>query len=324
MWEDLNMKDRAAMIRVAVKNGVTSLEEIRDKYNKFDEGGIKDSWKPWYWFTPKYKASSLEEAIIKAYNDGREGEDILYNDRAYKAILSEEGLKKYYSKNPEKIPRQQRILNNDSPTKKDSEKIENNILNTQNKALEAAEKINRNADYYYIPYIYDKEIKIPGIGRVSENMLDSIAINARRAGLDLQQAVGLATEETKLGAIPGFSLEANKKAYKNKYGKEMSKEQQKALERAAHNSSFSRNHGGIYPQFLVNDHEWSSRGWEKREDLKKALTNIASPLEHAFTLYKKGFYNTGDENHSSKVKKAGKEVMKTKAFKEWYKKYYKK
>ena len=62
MWEDLNMKDRAAMIRVAVKNGVTSLEEIRDKYNKFDDGGNLDEG--------GYSKESVEnrKAIHKRYD----------------------------------------------------------------------------------------------------------------------------------------------------------------------------------------------------------------------------------------------------------------
>lgn len=77
---------------------ITPSENIKDKYNKFDDGGIKDSWKPWYWFTPKYEASSLEEALLKAYNDGLEGKNILYKGNAYKVKLRKEDLKTAYVK----------------------------------------------------------------------------------------------------------------------------------------------------------------------------------------------------------------------------------
>ena len=47
-WENLSMREKAAMIKVAVGNGITNLQEIKDKYNEFAEGGkirIKDSKK---------------------------------------------------------------------------------------------------------------------------------------------------------------------------------------------------------------------------------------------------------------------------------------
>lgn len=46
------MKERAAMIKVAVNNGITSLEEIR---NKYDEGGFTNPYKHGdiYWDSPE-------------------------------------------------------------------------------------------------------------------------------------------------------------------------------------------------------------------------------------------------------------------------------
>ena len=47
-WNELTMSERAEAIRVAVKNGITDLGSIRDKYNEFAEGGdlnsIPDNW----------------------------------------------------------------------------------------------------------------------------------------------------------------------------------------------------------------------------------------------------------------------------------------
>ena len=39
MWENLSMKDRAAIMRIAVNRGVKDLDSIRKEWNKFDEGG---------------------------------------------------------------------------------------------------------------------------------------------------------------------------------------------------------------------------------------------------------------------------------------------
>lgn len=38
-WNDLSMAERSEMIGVAVRNGITNLQEIRQKYNEFAEGG---------------------------------------------------------------------------------------------------------------------------------------------------------------------------------------------------------------------------------------------------------------------------------------------
>jgi hypothetical protein len=40
-WNNLSMQEKAAMIRVAVKNGLTDLKTIREKYNEFAGGGSK-------------------------------------------------------------------------------------------------------------------------------------------------------------------------------------------------------------------------------------------------------------------------------------------
>lgn len=41
MWDKLSMADRAKYIQLGVANGVTSLDEIKDTYNKYAEGGPK-------------------------------------------------------------------------------------------------------------------------------------------------------------------------------------------------------------------------------------------------------------------------------------------
>lgn len=43
MWKDLNMKERAAFIKVAVDNGILDINDIIGHYNKFAEGGSIDN-----------------------------------------------------------------------------------------------------------------------------------------------------------------------------------------------------------------------------------------------------------------------------------------
>lgn len=43
MWKDLNMKERAAFIKVAVDNGILNINDIIGHYNKFAEGGLLDN-----------------------------------------------------------------------------------------------------------------------------------------------------------------------------------------------------------------------------------------------------------------------------------------
>ena len=38
-WDNLSMSEKSEMMRVAIKNGITNLGEIRQKYNEFAEGG---------------------------------------------------------------------------------------------------------------------------------------------------------------------------------------------------------------------------------------------------------------------------------------------
>ena len=43
MWKDLSMLERAAFIKLGVDNGVYDMNEIRDSYNKYKDGGYKPS-----------------------------------------------------------------------------------------------------------------------------------------------------------------------------------------------------------------------------------------------------------------------------------------
>ena len=43
MWKDLSMLERAALIKLGVDNGVYDIDEIKDSYNQYKDGGYKPS-----------------------------------------------------------------------------------------------------------------------------------------------------------------------------------------------------------------------------------------------------------------------------------------
>lgn len=209
-----------------------------------------------------------------------------------------------------------RVKENDSPTKIESQNLENDIARRQKQMVKVAEKKGHSSDTYFIPY--EGEITIPGIGRTAISILDSIAVNAKRAGIPMEEAYGLAALETVLGATPNISTDGYIKRYVKKHGKNPSEKEIKEFERQMLNTSFARNFNGIYPQFLINNHEWFQRGWEDTKH-KKVLENIQSPLEHGFTLYRLGLFNKGDLNHKNKVKEIGRKVVSTSVFQNYQK-----
>lgn len=87
-WDNLTMSQKQALMKIYVNDGVTNLDEIRNHYNRYAEGGDKDTWKPKYWFTPKYDGETLKDAITQAYKDGKKGDNIIYKGKAYKALLN--------------------------------------------------------------------------------------------------------------------------------------------------------------------------------------------------------------------------------------------
>lgn len=44
MWKDLSMAQRAKYIKLGIDNNVVDLDEIRNTYNRFADGGYK-AWK---------------------------------------------------------------------------------------------------------------------------------------------------------------------------------------------------------------------------------------------------------------------------------------
>lgn len=194
-----------------------------------------------------------------------------------------------------RLGRFSRVKQNDSPTKEISSGYEDYV----NKTISKHGSLS-NSKKYYIPYLYDKEIKVRGAGRMSSNMLDSIAVNANKAKIPFNEALGLAIQETHGGAMPTIAVPAGT---------------DKDKVRAHFNMSYARNYGGIPAEYLINDYEYHNKGYEGSKN--NDLTNIESPLQHGFTMYKRGLYNPGDKNHSNDVRTAGNKAVSSPDVQKW-------
>lgn len=104
-WDTLSLEEKAEMMKVAINNGITTLPEIKKAYNKFAEGGPKDTW------------TMQDEAGYRAWRESlpknlRDTKDRDYDMRAaYKAGVKprwNEYDKKYHLQS--RVPESGRIL----------------------------------------------------------------------------------------------------------------------------------------------------------------------------------------------------------------------
>lgn len=175
MWNKLSMRDRANYIKLGVKNGITSIDEIRNVYNEYAEGGLKDSWKPWYWLTPEYEGDNLKEALFKAYDDGIEGKNMMYNGKAYKVTLSDADLKEYNIKKQHKL---NRSITNEQVVDSYIDNVIYTMENPKNKGF-------KDGKYYPYADVSSKKNIGPGINYTSD----------MAKGLDFSGNIGYTKEE---------------------------------------------------------------------------------------------------------------------------------
>ena len=90
MWKDLSLKDKSALMQIMVNNGIYDLSTIRDTYNKFAEGGKKNSNDNWTMQDEvNYRAWRNELPDNLKYTDDNE-----YDMRgAYKAGMTPQYIK---------------------------------------------------------------------------------------------------------------------------------------------------------------------------------------------------------------------------------------
>lgn len=283
-WSALSMKDRADLIKLYVGNGVTSLDEIRRDYNSFATGGDTENTSDSNW-TLLYKDlpngyKQVVTSLAKELNYDIKNIEKIYNSGILKAPIQAR-----FRGAPTA-----RVRSNDSPTKNNSEALEDEM----NKLLFNSKGRRLPNMKYAIPYIEELEVKVPGVGRTTTNALDSLAKYAYEARIPLEEAIGIAAQETVLGALPLYN-----------YGDE------NVSDRALGNASYFRNYGIIPAENFVRDFRYNVA-----ED---PISRDIPPLLHAFEYWKKGNYNRGDPNHTSDVRNKGRAVMNTKVIQEWVK-----
>ena len=287
-WNDLTLTDKARMIQLAVNSGITDLRTIQETYNKYAEGGPERK----NYYTAKWKK------LPKSYQKG-----IL--QKAKEMNIPESEVPAWYESGklnaalgPNGYPNNGRLRANDSPTAEASEALENSM----NTMIYSSSKHRKPNMSYAIPYLEDKEIKVKGVGRVPTNALDSLAKYATITNVPLEEALGLAAQETAFGAAPYYN-------YDTKVNGET------ISSRALGNSSYFRNYGIIPAENFVRDFRYNVPDWKG-----DYIDQSTPPLQHALEYYKAGKYNPGDPNHTSDVRNKGKKLMTDPNIQEWMKK----
>lgn len=176
-----------------------------------------------------------------------------------------------------------------------------------------------------IPYIEDKQITLTNAGKLtgaklSTNMLDSLAKYGAIVGLPIWSAIGLAGQETTFGTYSGYDKASdnnpqhlvNDHAYSsnNPYYDLLETARKKALK-------IDPTYGKEYEQALDSIINAGVKYTERQ--IPKWEKSVSMPvLQHAFTKYKQGTYNTGDPNHTRDVEKAGKAAFNSPEIQHWW------
>lgn len=102
-WDELSLADKAKMMEVAVRNGITNLQEIKKKYNEFADGGnfnsLPDNW-------TMEDESAYRQWLSSLPDNLKSTDDSVYDmRRAFKAgmvpVLNEDGYYHLGSRDPQ-------------------------------------------------------------------------------------------------------------------------------------------------------------------------------------------------------------------------------
>lgn len=255
----------------------------------YEEGGeLQDSDEYSKGFTPKYRnlSKGYKDAVTElARKHGFSGRNV---SDWYESEEGRRVLGAYY----QGIPMDGRVRRNDTRTSDKSEAATKRMHQAIIKGNPGGNIPTGpyRQSVYDVPYIIDKEAKVAG-NRISLNTLDSLAKYAGRAGISLQEGLGLYRQETAEGSIPfentGDGVDNN----------------------ALMNANYHREYGSIPANYLVRDFEYDRIGHE--------VDRNVPPLLHAFNYFKAGKYNPGDPNHTKDVLNAGNVMLNDKVVQDW-------
>lgn len=185
-----------------------------------------------------------------------------------------------------------------------------------NQLLEKRKQVEKK---YYIPYIKEKSITISGNNKdrgavISTNMLDSIAKYSKRAGIPLQDGLGLIAQESTLGNAKergigrSYDRPSNNKGW---YGKNSGYNGWSPVLISSDWDYLTRN---PYSDYKIDRQQAEPQPYSTiNSTLKKGEQfNIdVPPLQHAFELFKTGKYNQGDKRHTQMVRERGQNLIQT-------------
>ena len=193
------------------------------------------------------------------------------------------------------------------------------------------------AEKYTAPFIKDKEIVLTNSGnltgaKLSENLLDSLYKYSDVVGIPVQDAIGLAAQETTFGKFYGLMDPKDKISVLAATG---NPEHGFDPIESLHNHSYeedayydpanevrrwlSRKYPNIKGDALTElaaDELENNPNYYINEGVKR-YNAIENPWVHAFNVYKSGKYNSNDKRHTADVQNAGKLVMQDPAIKKW-------
>ena len=195
------------------------------------------------------------------------------------------------------------------------------------------------AEKYTAPFIKDKEIVLTNSGnltgaKLSENLLDSLYKYSDVVGIPVQDAIGLAAQETTFGKFYGLMDPKDKTSVLAATGNvETGFDPTYSLHNHSYESDafydpanevygwISKNNPNVKGDSLLHlaaDEMENNPKYYINEGIRR-YEKIKNPWIHAFNVYKSGKYNTGDKNHTKDVRNAGKLVMQDPAIQKWAK-----
>ena len=351
-WDNLSMLEKSEMMRVAVRNGITDLKIIKEKYNEFAEGGkihIKDSKKGTFTAAAKKHGMSVQEFASKVlahpenYSPAmRKKANFARNASHWKhglgGNLFEDGglldwIKGIFSSENDK-PAKEPVYRG-SPAEKitifsDGKKYSayapkringnNSKTKTQSERLENRMRATIRMDQtkgasdpaYDIPYLPEKSILING-STTSTNVLDSLAKYA-----------GMHNSNPQLSQYPIRERNEYKEPRRISKDEMLGLAAQETSNGAMPYFNFQKRQPA-YNRALANSNYLTAFGSIPAEYLVRnyqyndaGVDRSTPPLLDAFRYYAQGDYNRKDRKHRADVTAKGREAWKNPNVKEWW------
>lgn len=289
-WNDLSMADRAKYIKLSVNNGITSLNDIREVYNRYDKGGnLYDKGGPVYNADKKrwYNYKGEELAVGHGY----------WSDGAKKYVMygTDGSVTKYDPIDWAKKKRDDIVRTRKRLEQQYAIPVDNRVAITQNN------KGNNNKDRGAL---------------VSQNQVDSILKYANKTEVPKYEALGLYAQESILSNADsrGPGMFYGKKLPGGKWQPEYIESKKNMISPVLMGSAWSYINDNPYNDYITtlekikNPEERKAKALAGRRYLEKQAKKFdinISPLEYSLKLYKSGKYNTGDKNHTLDVRTRG-------------------